>query len=272
MLRLIGWLPEGYSRMVVVDVKGLTRSSALAQAVDLGELGMPRVLLPLLTYGLDLLVLAVPDDENGAVVIFQGEVDLGSLVVLARGLGMAIDPEPVIYQGHRLWSGQLFGVTALSLADLEGNIGVIAQGPVADHSVPERLVKDVLDGPDAPAPVLPGGPAWWGLVGELPSGPVTVLADECRSLVRLHSAIGLAACVSSAITIIEAGEDQVVAYLVFEFGTEVQAEAALPILREGLANSEIGFSEVSARRDGVLLRARVSGNTGKVLAALKGEN
>jgi hypothetical protein len=269
MLRLVGKLPAGYSRMVVVDVKELNRSAALAQAVDLGELGLPRMLQLLLTHALDLVVLAVPDDVNGGVVVFQGEVDLGSMVALASGLGLSIDPEPEIYQGHRRWSGQIFGTTALSLAELGGNIGVIAQGPATDPSVPEQLVKDVLDGADGPTPVLPGGPEFRGLVGKLPSGTVTVLVDECRSPASNITQVG---CASAAMTVIEASEGQVLAHLVLGFGTEAQAEVALPVLREGLANSELDLREIAVRQEGTLLRARMVGNTQEILTVLTGEN
>jgi hypothetical protein len=259
-----------------VDVKGLARSPALSQAVDLESLGLPGTLRPLLTYALDLLVLAVPewvpDARNGALVIFEGEVDLRSLVALASGLGMEIDPDPQIYQEHPLWSGQLFGSTALSLADLGNNIGVLAQGPVTDHSVPERTVKEVLDGADGAPGVPLGGPVFWGLAGRLPSGPVTVLADECRGLATLPLAIVLDGCVASAITIIEVGEEQVAAHLVLEFGTEAQAEAALPRLREGLANGEIEVRETAVRQEGALLRIRMAGDTQEILAVLRGEN
>jgi len=39
----------------------------------------------------------------------------------------------------------------LSLAELGDYTSIIAQGPVTDHSVPERLVQDVLDLEDAPS-------------------------------------------------------------------------------------------------------------------------
>ncbi|PKB57467.1 MAG: hypothetical protein BZY73_03030 [SAR202 cluster bacterium Casp-Chloro-G3] len=274
MLRLIDRLPESYSRMVVVDMKGLAETSALEQAVDLGELGLPPMIQPLLTYALDMMVLAVPDDGNGTVVIFQGGVDLEALVELARSLGMSIAAEPEIYQGHRMWSGQLFGFTALSLAELGGNLGVIAQGPITDHSVAEQLVKGVLDVDVAIAPtsVLLGGPVFRSLVGELPSGPVTVLADECRSLASLYSDVTFVGCASSAMTVIEANEEQAVAHLVLGFVTEVQAEASLPLLRGGLSNSELQLEDIALRLEGVLLKARVVGNTQEILAALRGED
>lgn len=271
MLRLLSKLPEGYSKMVVVDVNELAQTSALEKSVDLADFGLPRMLLPLLTYSLDMVVLAVPDDGNGSVVVFQGGVELEALVTVARSLGMSIYPDPEIYQGNRMWSGQAFGLTALSLADLGGNTGVVAQGPVTDHSVPERLVKDVFDAAEANSPtsVLVGGPVFWSLVGELPSGPVTVLADECRTLASLHSNVTFAGCASTALTVIEANEDELVAYLVVGFGTEVQAEAAFPLLREGLDNSEIQLGDIAIRQDGVLLKAKMVGDTQEILAVLK---
>jgi len=91
--------------MVVVDLGELAETSSLEQVVDLGEFGLPLMVQPLITYALDMMVLASPDSDDGAVVIFQGGVELESLVDLARSLGMAIDPDPEYYQGHRVWSG-----------------------------------------------------------------------------------------------------------------------------------------------------------------------
>ena len=67
--------------------------------VDLGNLGLPPMVLPLLTYASDMMVLASPDSSDGAVVIFQRRVEPESMVDLARGFGMAIDPEPDYYRG-----------------------------------------------------------------------------------------------------------------------------------------------------------------------------
>jgi hypothetical protein len=69
---LLSRLPEGYSRMVVVYVGELAETSSLEQVVDLGELGLLPMVQPLLTYALDMMVLASPDSGDGTVVIFQG--------------------------------------------------------------------------------------------------------------------------------------------------------------------------------------------------------
>jgi hypothetical protein len=138
--------------------------------------------------------------------------------------------------------------------------------------LPERLVKEVLDGADGATYVLLDGPEFWSLPGQLSSGPVTVLADQCRILATLPSAMDLVGCVSSAMTVMEAGEDQVAAHLVLQFGTEAQAEAALPRLREGLDQGEIEAEEIAVGREGALLRARLVGDPGEILSLLKGEN
>ena len=265
---LLSRLPEGYSRMVVVDAGELAETSSLEQVVDLGELGLLPMVQPLLTHALDMMVLASPDSGDGTVVIFQGGVELESLVDLARSLGMAIDPEPEYYQGSRVWSGQILGVGALSLAELGVNTSIIAQGPVTDHSVPELLVKDVLDLKDAPSEGFLDGPVFWGLVDQLLSGPVIVVDDECRNLAELHSDIGLVGCTAAAVSVNEVSSDQVVAHLVLGFGKEVQAKIALPLLRDGLLSSEIQLGEIAIRQEGVLLRVRIVGDTQEILDAL----
>ena len=262
-------LSEDYSRMVVVDVGELAETSSLEQVVDLGELGLHPMVQPLITYALDMMVLASPDSDDGAVVIFQGGVELESLVDLARSLGMAIDPEPEYYQGYRVWSGQILGLGALSLAELGDNTSIIAQGPVTDHSVPERLVHNMLDLEDAPSEGFVDGPVFWGLVDQQPSGPVIVVADECRSLAELYSDITLVGCTAAAVSVNEVSANQVVTHLVLGFGTEVQAEIALPLLRDGLLSSEIRLEEISIRQEGVLLRVRIVGDIHEILDALQ---
>jgi len=261
-------LSEGYSRMVVVDVGELAETSSLEQVVDLGELGLPLMVQPLTTYALDMMVLASTNSGDGTVVVFQGGVELESLVDLARSLGMAIDPEPEYYQGYRVWSGQILGLGALSLAELGDNTSIIAQGPVTDHSVPERMVKDVLDLEDAPSEGFVDGPVFWGLVNQQPSGLVIVVADECRSLAELYSDITLAGCTAAAVSVNELSADQVVTHLVLGFGTEVQAKIALPLLRDGLLSSEIRLEEIGIRQEGVLLRVRIVGDTQEILDVL----
>ena len=64
---LLSRLPEGYSRMVVVDVGELAETSSFEQMVDLGELGLPPMVQPLLTYALDMIVLASPDSGDRTV-------------------------------------------------------------------------------------------------------------------------------------------------------------------------------------------------------------
>ena len=214
-----------------------------------------------------MMVLASPDSGDGTVVIFQG-VELESLVDLARSLGMAIDPEPEYYQGYRVWSGQILGLGALSLAELGDNTSIIAQGPVTDHSVPERLVHNMLDLEDAPSEGFVDGPVFWGLVDQQPSGPVIVVADECRSLAELYSDITLVGCTAAAVSVNEVSANQVVTHLVLGFGTEVQAEIALPLLRDGLLSSEIRLEEIGIRQEGVLLRVRIVGNTQEIIDAL----
>ena len=157
---------------------------------------------------------------------------------------------------------------ALSLAELGDNTSIIAQGPVTDHFFPERLVKDVLDLKDAPSEGFVDGPVFWGLVDQLLSGPVIVVADECHSLAELHSDIALAGCTAAALSLNEVSADQVVANLVLGFGKEVQAKIALPLMRDSLLSSEIWLGEITIWQEGVLLRVRIVGDTQEIFGAL----
>ena len=79
---LLSWLPGGYSRMLAVGVGALAETYPSEQMVDLGNLGLPPMVLPLLTYASDMMVLASPDSRDGTVVIFQRRVEPESLVDL----------------------------------------------------------------------------------------------------------------------------------------------------------------------------------------------
>ena len=85
--------------MLALGVGARAETYPSEKMVDLGNLGLPPMVLPLLTYASDMMVLASPASSDGAVVIFQRRVEPESMVDLARSFGMAIDPEPDYYRG-----------------------------------------------------------------------------------------------------------------------------------------------------------------------------
>lgn len=125
-----------------------------------------------------------------------------------------------------------------------------------------------MDLENAPSERFVDGAVFWGLVDQVPSGPMVVMADECRSLGELHFDIALVGCTAAAVSVNEVSDDQVVAHLVIEWRKEVQAKTALPLLRDGLLSSDIQLGEIAIRQEGVLLRVRIVGDAQQLSDAL----
>jgi len=67
-----------------------------------------------------------------------------------------------------VWPVQILGLGAQSLAELGDNTNIVAQGPVTDYSIPERLVKDVVDLENAPSEGFVDGAVFWDIqLGEI---------------------------------------------------------------------------------------------------------
>ena len=107
-----------------------------------------------------------------------------------------------------------------------------------------------------------------GLVNNLPSGLVMVLAGSCGELEGLYSIPDLSGCVSAAMSVTTAGVNQVVAHLLIGFSTEAEAGVAVPVVRDGIVNSGLQLREVAIRQEGVLVRVRATGDVEEILPAL----
>ena len=216
--RLLFLVPADSRGAAFLSIGASVQDPALQRALESQDLGLVSSLPPEISSLLDALVVAVPKDGQGLILILEGAIDIDSLVQWVEGFGVSVVP----------------------------------------GTDPAGLVKGSLDTFDDVAPGLLDDPIVALLANNLPSGLTTVLFPDCADLDTVAPNAELSGCNGVGLSAELMAEDTVAVNAVVSFVSEEQASAALPILKESFGPGDLVPLGVAARREGSMVRVRAA--------------
>ena len=273
MLRLLSLVPEGHETMVYVDLLAMQEHPETLDSLEGDGSLLPSGVPPLESGRLDRVVTASVKGSGEGLLGLEGELTLADLLELAANVGIIVAPDPEIHRDYEIWNGDLFGLLAVYLVEVDDLTVVLSQENAVAGTASSNRIKAALDSADGLVASVLDTSRTSALAGGLPSGLITALTGDC-SLIDVATGaqpVSLPGCTGSGATAAPAGDNVLEVHLLMYFDSEEQAKEAsgtLGEILEGLGKGTRGIRQLAQRQEDQLVRVRLRGHDQELFANL----